>query len=189
MRVNVGPIRRQRGASLPIQERVDSPERFLDEVEFAPGAMIDVRGQVTNTGKGFLAEGTIRTELQFQCARCLKPVRWPLAVSFCERFRAEDDGHKPVSPFAAAEDDEEEADEVHSFSGDELDLAPAVREQILVAVPMKAVCTDDCRGICPTCGADLSDGPCSCSEPAVDIRLAPLAEWLRAQEEHNGGAS
>ena len=54
MRVNVGPIRRQRGASLPIQERVDSPERFLDEVEFAPGATIDVRGQSNQHGERLL---------------------------------------------------------------------------------------------------------------------------------------
>lgn len=190
MRVNVGPIRRQHGESVPVRERVDSPEGFMDEVEFAPGASIAVEGHVTNTGQGYLADGTIQTELQLECGRCLKPVRWPLSVRFFERFHSEDEGRpQPLSAFESAEDEEEEADEVHYFSGDEIDLAPVVREQILVAVPMKVVCTDDCKGICPKCGANLSEDPCDCPDETLDIRLAPLAEWLKAQEKRDGGAS
>lgn len=188
MRVNVGPIRRQHGASVPIQERIDSPERFLDEVEFAPGASLVVEGQVTNTGESYLAEGLIRTELQLECGRCLKPFRWPVHVRFCERFHSEDEGKpKSLSAFESAEDDEDEADEIHYFSGDVLDLSPAIREQILIAMPMKPICTEECKGICPTCGADLSEGPCGCADQSLDIRLAPLAEWLKAKEDQEGG--
>lgn len=186
MQVNVGPIRRQQGASVPIQVYTESPERSIDEVEFLPGAPFVVQGNVTNTGKGFLAEGTVRSEVQLECSRCLKPLRMPLVVTFCERFYPEGEGVVGSNPFEETDETDDEADEVHHFRGDVLDLTDAIREQVLVSIPMKPVCEEDCKGMCATCGADLADGPCGCSDDPVDIRLAPLAEWLKAAQERNG---
>ncbi|HQP29583.1 MAG TPA: DUF177 domain-containing protein, partial [Syntrophales bacterium] len=57
---------------------------------------------------------------------------------------------------------------------DTLDLDPIVYEQILLQIPLKILCREDCRGLCPHCGANLNDGPCRCPEEAVDGRFSAL---------------
>lgn len=188
MLVNVGPIRRQRGGSVPIEVRVDQPDQVVDEVEFPQGVPLTVEGTVTNTGKGYLVEGQLRAEVALECSRCLKPMRWPLEASLCERFYSEDEGGIPLQAADDSEEQEDDVDEVHRFHGDQIDLTEVVREQVLVSIPMKPVCAEDCKGICSTCGADLAQGPCNCNNESVDIRLAPLADWLKKEQERNGGS-
>jgi len=61
------------------------------------------------------------------------------------------------------------------YSGDEVDLAPLVGEQAILALPTRAVCREDCKGLCPTCGANRNTDPCSCTTKEPDPRLAVLA--------------
>ena len=68
-----------------------------------------------------------------------------------------------------------------SYDGDEIDLAPLVDEQTLLALPTRPLCSEDCRGLCPRCGANLNAGPCDCPAPAADGRLAVLQTMLRAR--------
>lgn len=186
MLVNVGPIRRQSGGSLPVQIRVDHPDELVEQVPFVPGVPLVVEGTVTNTGKGYLVDCVIRAELELECARCLRRYTWPLEINLCERYLAEDEGnaHAPVDEESV--DDDDAPLETHTFRGDHLDLTEAVRDHVVVSIPMKPVCRDDCKGICSQCGKDLSEGECECSDEPVDIRLAPLAEWLKAAQQMQG---
>jgi uncharacterized protein len=66
----------------------------------------------------------------------------------------------------AAEDPEElDSPDVQSYLGDEIDLNDIVREHVLLGLPMSPVCREDCRGLCPQCGAELNLGPCGCTAP------------------------
>ena len=69
--------------------------------------------------------------------------------------------------------DLERADE-ELFDGKTIDLEPLVREQVLLALPMHAVCREDCKGLCGTCGKNLNEGECGCAPSQVDPRLAAL---------------
>ena len=67
----------------------------------------------------------------------------------------------------------EDADE-EVFDGKTIDLDPIVREQVLLALPMNAVCREDCKGLCAQCGQNLNEKQCGCETKVIDPRLAPL---------------
>ena len=97
-----------------------------------------------------------------ECRRCLTDV-------------TEEVNDELHAVFAPAGDDEVDDPDVFEFDpgGRELDLRPAVRESWLLAVPAFAECREDCKGLCPSCGADLNEGECAC-EPARDSRWDAL---------------
>jgi DUF177 domain-containing protein len=131
---------------------------------------VSVAGRLQHAGEGrFYWRGSLATRIAGQCRRCLAPV--PLAVVadvnalFSRDADAlEDPNSYPLTPDAT-----------------EIDLRPAVREELLLAVPQWVVCRDDCRGLCPRCGKDRNAGSCGCP-PALDLRwhgLAALKDKLR----------
>ncbi len=75
--------------------------------------------------------------------------------------------------------------EIGFFDGEGLFLADVLKEQVLLALPLKVICRSDCRGLCPSCGANLNHEECRCETHATDPRLAPLArlkqDWLKKQ--------
>lgn len=107
----------------------------------------------TTVGEGVLARGRMRTRLDRECRRCLVPV--PVAI---------DDTVDLLYEPLADEEADELAGEVYPLPerGDELDLRPALREQLLLRVPEFVVCGEDCRGLCPQCGANLNETTCEC---------------------------
>jgi uncharacterized protein len=66
--------------------------------------------------------------------------------------------------------------DVGFYRDDQIDLSAVLSEQVVIDVPMKPVCSEECKGLCPNCGADLNEGECNCKEDKTDPRLAPLAE-------------
>lgn len=124
--------------------------------------------------------GHLETKLELSCARCLEPVTEEVHRSF-------DLFYSPLPKLEKPEEErlkDDDAD-VGFYAGDGLFLADVLREQVLLAVPMKAICRSDCRGLCPACGANLNHEECRCETHSVDARLAPLArikqDWLKKQ--------
>lgn len=112
----------------------------------------------SRTSRGILVQGTLETQVPAQCARCLDDVPIRLTIPLEEMF---------VYP---AEPDAE-------FNVPEtgiLDLAPLLREEIILQIPIGTLCRPDCAGLCPTCGKNLNLGPCNCAHDDVDPRLAAL---------------
>jgi uncharacterized protein len=69
---------------------------------------------------------------------------------------------KPAAPSEG--EAEEQNDDLYYFTGDHLELAPMLREQLILASPMHPLCSEECRGLCTRCGKDLNEGPCRCGE-------------------------
>ena len=159
---------------------------------FAPGS-IDYHSaeikqteplEVTATAE--LLEGQIRVEGHFEtkielvCARCLEPVLEDVSRSF-------DLIYAPLPKDAKHKEDRLKDDdtEIGFFEGEGLFLADVLKEQVLLALPIKAICQSECRGLCPTCGANLNHEECRCETHATDPRLAPLAgiklDWMKNQ--------
>lgn len=122
--------------------------------------------------------GHFETQLELACARCLGPVAQPIAADFDVRYR-------PVASMAREEEISlrENDTEVGFYTGGGLFLADVVAEQVHLALPMKSLCREDCRGLCPECGANLNLGSCACRRGSGDPRLAPLADWKRRRKE------
>ncbi len=96
--------------------------------------------------------GSVEGEIRATCARCLDEFDRKLARDF--RF--------VILPRPAATDDDSDDQGVDHYSGDELDLSPLVAEQALLALDLLPLCSEDCRGLCAGCGANLNREECSC---------------------------
>jgi len=144
---------------------------LLEGLDVALGAPVVVTGRLQATGEGrFYWHGTVRTVVTGECRRCLTPVAADVAAEAAALFTQDPGAVEDPDSYALAPD------------APEIDLAPAVREELLLAVPRFLLCRDDCRGLCPRCGQDLNAGPCGCA-PAADPRwqaLAALKSKLRS---------
>jgi uncharacterized protein len=116
-------------------------------------------------------KGKLDTSLEVVCARCLEPVLYKVDRSFDLLYRplGTDAGHEELSITDA------EA-EIGYYQGESLLLEDALREQVLLAVPLKALCREDCKGLCPHCGKNLNESQCSCADQMEDPRWAALKE-------------
>jgi len=117
----------------------------------------------------FRLEGHLRTELELPCSRCLDPYRLAVDADFDQRYL-------PASAASTDPDREVQEDDLETsyYSDDQIDLAELMREQFYLALPMKPLCRDECRGLCPQCGTNLNTGACDCSPVWDDPRLAAL---------------
>jgi uncharacterized protein len=137
-------------------------------------------------GTAELLEGQIRvtggleTKIAMVCARCLEPVLEEVHRDFDLFYQPLRKGSKPEEERLKDDDTE-----IGFFEGEGLFLADVLKEQVLLSLPMKVICQSDCRGLCPTCGANLNHEECRCETHPSDPRLAPLArlkqDWLKKQ--------
>ena len=127
-----------------------------------------VQGSVTNHAGALVLEGTARSTLELRCDRCGRPFSREKTVV--------------LDNLAAQELEDEEHDDILLLDGTQLDLDEAVTTAFVLAMDTKHLCSDDCKGLCAKCGADLNLGPCGCG-PDVDPRLAALAQLLDKEAE------
>ncbi|MBN1188444.1 MAG: DUF177 domain-containing protein [Dehalococcoidales bacterium] len=150
-------------------------EYEIDEIAdvLGSGLKIVIKGSVklTRTHRGILAQGNFKTGIPVECSRCLRTFIFPLTVTVEEEYFPVIDVNTG-NPL-------ELPDETGSFSIDEhhiLDLREAIRQNTLLAVPMKPLCRQDCAGLCQQCGKDLNEGPCDCPKETIDPRWARLVQ-------------
>ncbi len=149
--------------------------------------LTNVEGLVAVTG---VLEGTIVRE----CVRCLKQYEDSLAFSVRAAFIPEP---KPGSKLpnrvdprkareeAAAAEEEEDLDDQYQYQGNRLDLAPMLREHVILAAPMQPICSHECLGLCARCGKNLNEGPCQCAaEPPI-----PTFRVVQSMKRKTGGSS
>jgi len=120
-------------------------------------------------------EGALEARLRMRCVRCLESFEAPLASEFALILVPEAAG--PVEP-GEREEDEREALLFYGREG-RVELADVAREQIYLNLPLKPLCRPDCRGLCPTCGANRNRLECACRSEELDGRLAPLLEFKK----------
>ncbi len=116
--------------------------------------------------------GSIDTSVELRCDRCLAPVAQPVKIDFKADLATREAGAE-TSEAAGLQD----ADMDFSlYEGEAIDLDEIVREQILLALPARHLCSDDCRGLCPDCGANRNERACDCETKEIDPRWSALAE-------------
>ncbi|HET7038871.1 MAG TPA: DUF177 domain-containing protein [Gemmatimonadales bacterium] len=139
-------------AAGPLDTVADLPQDDpgLADLEFQLLEPVGVTGRITASGQdSYYWEGRIRTRVRAACRRCLEPTEvtldQPVRLLFTEDDSADDPGVVVIPRNAA-----------------DLDLTEAVREELILAAPEFPLCREDCKGLCPRCGADLNQGPCGC---------------------------
>jgi uncharacterized protein len=115
--------------------------------------------------------GTFATEVEMKCARCIEPVREKFAGEFDLLYRPEGlEGKRDEVSISEAET------EIGYYSGDGMQLEDALAEQVLLSLPGRVVCKEDCKGLCPHCGKNLNAGACDCRPVQSDPRWAALED-------------
>lgn len=115
-------------------------------------------------------KGKYSGKFEVPCARCLEPVEVSLAAEFDLIFRPVGvDGDTPERSITASET------EIGYYQKDSLLLEDVLREQVLLSLPVRTLCKPDCKGLCPSCGANRNTNPCSCDEGQNDPRWEGLA--------------
>jgi uncharacterized protein len=154
----------------PFAHTYDLEELLLEEDGARLSAPAEVGGRVSRKGQEVRLRGRVRAQVEARCDRCLKPALFPVEANFDERY-------VPAGEEVKSDETELHPDEL-SFSvyaGETLDADELVREQILLALPARLLCREECKGLCPGCGADLNSEPCTCTRDEVDPRWAALA--------------
>ncbi|MGH2499986.1 MAG: YceD family protein [Candidatus Limnocylindria bacterium] len=170
MIINVAPLLKQ-----PVGTRIGYPVRE-DPIEprganagllEAGATSIDADITATHTNPGAYLEGEARASIGQQCSRCLRTVSTPVVVRFAEQYYA-------TIAVISGEDVAEAPIDAKTIGSDfRIDLTPLLREELILATPQAPLCRPDCKGLCPTCGADLDERPHEHDE-AVDERWAAL---------------
>ena len=154
-------------------------EESIPELAAALAAPIAVDLRVHRMAQDLYLEGSLRGELELECGRCLARYRAPLSESF--RLILSPAGSRvPAEPEAAealARNGMCLGDELETgwYQGHEIELGGFFRELVALAMPVQPVCREDCRGLCPRCGADRNAGPCGCEESRSNKPFAALA--------------
>ena len=159
---------------VPASEFDFSPEEAIITEE----VHVDVK--LEKMRKDILLRGSIYTHLELECSRCLKRFLYPVSEDFQTIFQ-------PFSPRTTEEEVElaREDLDVAFYREDIIDLTEIVREQILLSIPMIAVCDQSCRGLCPHCGQDLNQGKCLCAAEEVDPRWHKLQDLAKKKTTTN----
>jgi len=173
MKLHLDQIR-ESPTELTYVETVDELNARLRDGDFgvAPGLAVDVRHY--RAGLDVVVEGHLRGSVRGTCARCLDDYRFPLDLPFRVVLTPR------VAGIEGGELDEEDLG-IGFYEGEDIDVTAIVHEQAILALPTRALCREDCLGLCSRCGANLNAGVCGCSVVGEDPRLAPLRALARRQ--------
>jgi uncharacterized protein len=169
--VDVRPILEDLGATIALDDDVELPDVTVGSEVFTPTRPAHLTAEVTNSGAGVVFSGTIDAEFGATCARCLR--EFPLLVT------------APVEGFYVLPGHDEEIpeeQEVSYIAEGSVDLMEQILAAIVLELPFAPLHAEDCQGICPTCGADLTEGACSCEPDRSASPFAALKDLLTPGE-------
>lgn len=132
-------------------------------------ADLEVSGEVLNNGAFLEVTGQILGQARFICGRCLEPYSVKVEIPFQEDFKQ-----------GAPESDQDA--EVSWYQGESIDIAGTVSENLILSEPIKQVCREECRGLCPVCGKNLNMENCTCTTDAINPKFAILQKLLEPKD-------
>jgi uncharacterized protein len=156
-------------------DEVYAPDQFrtTDDV-YRIAEPVRLHIDIQKTGERFRLAGRVETVLELPCSRCLEPFLSPVDAAFDLVY------HPQAANVGEGELEVEDEDLSTAFyENQQIDLGQLMREQFYLALPMKPLCADDCRGLCPVCGTNLNRGACQCTTGWEDPRLAALKTLKR----------
>ncbi|HLT61531.1 MAG TPA: DUF177 domain-containing protein [Microlunatus sp.] len=156
-------LARRPGVSKQVQTTVPAPTGLgLAVIAVPPESEVELDVRLESVVEGVLVTGTAVVQLRGECVRCLGEVSRDLSVDLQELY---------VYPNSEAG-----PDEASRLQNDLLDLEPLLRDQVVLDLPFRPLCREDCEGLCATCGANLNDDPDHGHEAPIDPRWAAIAD-------------
>ena len=146
---------------------------------YAVVAPVHLVMDVHKDGEAYRVTGRVATRLRLECGRCLEPFEIPIDAPFELRYVPE------IAPAADGEEREVSEDDLTTafYKEDAIDLGELMHEQFMLALPMKPLCSDACKGLCVHCGTNLNHATCECAPAWTDPRLAALKHLVKSEKE------
>jgi len=174
-KVDLRDLGRRAGSMRDWEKTVPAPAGWGVEMIGVPeGAPVELHLRLESVMEGVLVSGEVDAPVTGQCARCLEPVEDTLHLDVQELYAYEGSTTEATS----------EEDEVRRIDGEHLDLAPLVRDTVVLTLPLSPTCTPDCSGLCVDCGQRLDDLPADHSHSQLDPRWAGLADRFTPSKEN-----
>jgi uncharacterized protein len=157
--------------------KVYPADAFHDEHEYRLVEPVSLAFDIFKDKDQFRLVGGVKTVLELPCSRCLEAFRWPVDAHFDLRYQ-------PHSENTGDGEREVEEDDLTTafYQNETIDLGQLMEEQFYLSLPMKPLCADDCKGLCPQCGKNLNRESCDCKRDWTDPRFAAL-RGLRSKNE------
>ena len=159
--VNVIELLRRPGSTKDVSATVPAADLVFDDPRMTDEP-VTVQVHLEALSDGVAVHGRATARWTGECRRCLEPLERPVTVDLDELYQVR-----------------RENPDAYAIQGDQIDLLPMVRENLLLAIPVGPLCSDDCPGICPQCGTDLKQGGCGCDTTPRDHRWDALDEIRR----------
>lgn len=151
MKFDISNINKGTGDAMEIRYQGSLPQDdFVDTITVKDDLLLE--GTLAHFDGTVFFDGTLKLSYVGRCARCLKPVKRSLNLKLQEKFSIR-----------------ELDDETYIYEGNIIDLTKAVNDNIIVALPIRLLCVDQCKGLCAVCGKNRNDEPCECEEPNEDL--------------------
>jgi uncharacterized protein len=172
--LDIRELGRQPGSMQSVQRDVPSPAGLgLDTIRVPDGAPLALDLQLQAVTEGVLVTGTVVAPVVGECGRCLDPLELVFTADMVELFAYPD----------SSTDQTTDEDEVERIEDDLINLAPVVRDAIVLGLPITPLCRPDCAGLCPGCGRRLDDVEPGHSHDLIDPRWAALADRVQVSHE------
>ena len=157
-----------------------SPDELeLSHDSFDFNRLVALAAKVTRSQEMYTVRGQIKCAAGGECCRCLTPVEHTISPSLSLLI------HRREASEEELEAVEDEEIEIVDPGTREFDLRKFVREEIILELPLRLYCREDCKGLCTSCGQDLNQGDCDCTEDSVDPRWAALGNIKFSEESAN----
>jgi len=155
-------------------EQVYQPGSLERTGDYQVVAPVTLAFDIHKDKEQFRLDGRVQTTLELHCGRCLEAFELPIDASFDLRYQ-------PHAENAGEGEREIEEDDLTTafYENDQIDLGQLMEEQFYLSLPMKPLCSADCKGLCPVCGINLNRDSCDCQREWEDPRFAALKN-LRA---------
>ncbi|NLM97275.1 MAG: DUF177 domain-containing protein [Halanaerobiaceae bacterium] len=147
------------GSSISIKKKVSLPAFKNYNQDIETPYLFDLELEIYNTDDYYVLNGSLAGTLIMFCSRCLEKFEYPIDVQI-----------------------EEELAKKEIENPERINLNEIIMENIILSLPMKYLCSADCRGLCSNCGQNLNTGECDCDNTIIDPRLAKLKEFYKTDD-------
>lgn len=167
IKLDVSRLKHAPGQTQRVTLRGELPDIVTETEIIGLAEPVELDLQLTSTPSAIVVRGEARAVLLPACGRCLESFARPVRAEIEETY------------YPAGQEDAQPEPEWQPFSGDSIDITADVVKSLLVALPMRLVCSEDCRGLCPVCGTNLNKQQCRCAVEDIDPRLVALKKLLQ----------
>ncbi|GFR36523.1 YceD family protein [Thermobrachium celere] len=160
MKIDVQDLLSGKSSLIEIDEKIELSTFDFNKNEYKFDGPIHIKGNITKIEDGVIFVGTINAQVITVCSRCLEEVKQNMTISFEEEFTK---SHEDLG---------------YQIMETSIDITKLIEDNLLLNLPLKTLCSESCKGLCPVCGTNLNKSTCNCETQTIDPRLEKLKNFF-----------